>query len=745
LVGKVVLRRFIKYTLVLVFLLPLGFLAAVYGGLFGALPSQDELANIRQQQASLVYSTDARLIGKFFAQNRTNIAFEDFPEVLVQALVATEDARFWEHDGVDLRATARVLVKSVLLGDRSGGGGSTLSQQLAKNLYGRKSYGRLSMPVAKTREIIIARRLEAIYSKTELLELYLNTVPFGEDVFGVEAAAMRFFGQPASKLTVVQAATLVGLLKANTAYNPRLYPEKALERRNVVLRQMEKAGYLTAEARMKAGDQPIGLTYTHPETDGPAAYFLIVVRQEANRLLDSINAATGSDWQVERDGLRIRTSLHAGLQEAALAAQKKHLQRMQELLNQQYRSGASARNLQTYAVQELKRAGIAADQKAPRTLFTWSGVKSSEITALDSAKHSLQLLHAGMLALDPRTGAIRLWSGGIDFRTQPFDQVLARRQLASTFKPILFAAALENGFEPCHWLSNDAADLKSYEDWKPANYDGKSGGEYSFAAVLRKSLNLPSVQLYQQLGFGALNKLWQAVGFARDLPDGPAVALGAGEGSVYELAQFYAALANGGQKITPYTIESIETAQGEELYRFRGKPGEHILSDQTTDYLNAMLQQVVDSGTAVALRSKFGIQQPLAGKTGSSQDYADAWFAGYSPALVLVSRVGAAKPTIHFNSGAYGAGSALALPLFGGTMAIVQANRSMRSQFFMPFSYSYVLPVCEDYREPTLVDEFLDIFKSKPGRKAEKAAEKEQKKAERKEKRRNLFKKLLGE
>lgn len=739
------MRRLIIYVVVALVLLPLAFLAAVYGGLFGALPSQDELANIRQQQASLVYSTDAKLIGKFFAQNRTNIAFEDFPEVLVQALVVTEDARFWEHDGVDLRATARVLVKSVLLGDRSGGGGSTLSQQLAKNLYGRKSYGRLSMPVAKTREIIIARRLEATYSKTELLELYLNTVPFGEDVYGVEAAAMRFFGQPARKLTLVQAATLVGLLKANTAYNPRLYPEKALERRNLVLRQMEKAGYLTAEARMKASDQPIGLTYTHPETDGPAAYFLVLVRQEAGRLLDSLNAATGSNWDLERDGLRIRTSLHMGLQQAALAAQKKHLMQMQKQLNRQYSSGVSARNLQQLAQNELKRAGLTAAGKAPRTIFDWTGVKSPEITTLDSAKHSLQLLHAGMLALDPHTGAIRLWSGGIDFRTQPFDQVLARRQLASTFKPVLFAAALENGFSPCHWLSNELGDIKAYEDWKPANYDGQSGGEYSFAAVLRKSLNIPSVQLYQQLGYGALNDLWQSVGFARELPQGPAVALGSGEGSVYELAQFYAALANGGQKITPYTIESIETGQGEELYRFRGKPSERILSVQTSDFLNAMLQQVVDSGTAVALRSKFGIQQPLAGKTGSSQDYADAWFAGYSPALVLVSRVGAAKPAIHFNSGAYGTGSALALPLFGGTMAAVQANRSMRSQFFVPFSYSYELPVCEDYREPTLVDEFLDIFKSKPGRKAEQSAEKEQKKAERKEKRRNLFKKLFGE
>lgn len=726
-------------------LLPLAFLAAVYGGMFGALPSQEELANIRQQQASLVYSTDARLIGKFFAQNRTNIAFEDFPEVLVQALVATEDARFFEHEGVDFRATLRVLVKSVLLGDRSGGGGSTLSQQLAKNLYGRQNFGRLSMPVAKAREIIIARRLEAVYGKQALLELYLNTVPFGEDVYGVEAAAMRFFGQPASQLTVVQAATLVGLLKANTAYNPRLYPENALERRNVVLRQMEKAGYLTAEARLQASEQPIGLSYTHPETDGPAAYFLVVVRQEATRILDSINVATGSDWQLERDGLRIRTSLHAGLQQAALDAQKKHLKRMQALLNQQYRSGASARNLQKYAIQELKRAGVAGDQQAPRTLFTWEGVKRLEVTALDSAKHSLLLLHAGMLALDPRSGAVRLWSGGIDFRTQPFDQVLARRQLASTFKPILFAAALEHGFEPCHWLSNNPADLKAYEDWQPANYDGQSGGEYSFAAVLRKSLNLPSVQLYQQLGHAAVKQLWKSARFARELPEGPAVALGAAEGSVYELAQFYAALANGGQKITPYTIESIETAQGEELYRHRGSLGERVLSLETTDYLNAMLQQVVDSGTAIALRGKFGIRQALAGKTGSSQDYADAWFAGYSPALVLVSRVGAAKPVIHFNSGTHGSGSALALPLFGHAMAAVQANSSMRSQFFAPFAHRYALPLCKDYREPTLVDEFLDIFKSKPGRKAERAAEKEQKKAERKEKRKNLFKKLFGE
>lgn len=737
--------RFIKYTLFFLLLLPIAFLGAVYGGFFGALPTSKELATIQQQQASLVYSTDARLIGKFFAQNRTNIAFVDFPDALVHALVATEDARFFEHNGVDVRATLRVLFKSVLLGDKSAGGGSTLSQQLAKNLYGRKSHGRLSLPVAKIREIIIALRLEELYSKNELLELYLNTVPFGEDVYGVEAAAVRFFGHGASSLTAMQAATLVGLLKANTSYNPRLYPEKARERRNVVLRQMEKAGYLTAEARVNFSKKPIGLTYTHPETDGLAAYFLVVVKQEAYRILETLNAETGSDWQLERDGLRIRTSLHAGLQQAALAAQKQHLTRMQKLLNQQYKSGVSARNLQLYARQELQRAGITSENKAPRTLFTWQGVKSPEITALDSAKHSLQLLQAGMAALDPHTGAIRLWSGGIDFRTQPYDQVLARRQMASTFKPILFAAALESGFSPCHWLSNDAADLKAYEDWEPANYDGKSGGEYSFSAVLRKSLNLPSVQLYQQLGYTALQDMWQKSGFESTLPEGPAVALGSAEGNVLELACFYAAVANGGQQIAPYTIESIETADGKELHRHRGEPGIRLFSQQTADWLSAMLQQAVDSGTAISVRSKFGIRQALAGKTGSSQDYADAWFAGYSPALVLVSRVGTAKPIIHFNSGSNGSGSALALPLFGYTMAAVQQNSSMRSQFFAPFDYVHALPVCSDYRQPTLVDEFLDIFKPNTGKKTEKAADKAQKQAERKEKRKNLFRKLFGE
>lgn len=739
------MRRFFTYLFFGLLLLLIAFFGAVYSGVFGKLPTPTELANIQQQQASLVYSTDGQILGKFFVQNRTNIPFNELPPQLVQALVSTEDARFWDHQGVDFRATLRVLVKSVLLADRSAGGGSTLSQQLAKNLYGRQGYGKLTMPVAKTREIIIAGRLERVYSKEQLLELYLNTVPFGEDVYGIEAAALRYFGRSTQHLNLPQSASLVGMLKANTAYNPRLYPDKAMERRNVVLRQMQKAGHLTEAAWQQYSDAPLGLAYTHPEIDGPAPYFLEEVKREAKRIISLYNAEHGTDWQLDQDGLRIKTSLHAGLQQLALSGMQQHLSRMQPLLNQQYASGSSAKALRAQAERALKRAGVADTGKSPRTLFSWSGVHTPTVSALDSAMQSLQLLHAGMVAIEPRTGAIRLWVGGIDFRTHPYDQVRAHRQTASTFKPLLFAAALENGFDPCHWLSNDPEKLPAYEDWTPANYDGSSGGDYSLPGVLRRSLNIPSVQLYQQLGVAPLQQLWAQLGFSKSLPTGPSVALGSAAASVFEMAKAYAVFANNGASVTPYVIESIETPDGTVLYRQQQEGSRQILSLQTADWLNAMLQQVVDSGTAASLRTRFGLRLPLAGKTGSSQNYADAWFAGYSPALVLVSRVGASLPSIHFNSGRLGSGSALALPLFGHTMAAVQKQPVLRRQFFAPFSYENDLPPCEDYREPTLLDDLIDRMKPSPADKARQKQQKEERRAERREKRKNFIRKWFGD
>lgn len=735
-------KRLLRYGLGAAILLLLAFVLAVVAGVFGKLPSKDELAAIRQAEASLVYSSDGRLIGKFFSQNRTNIAFDQLPEHLVQALVATEDSRFWEHGGIDFRSLLRVLFKSVLGGDRSAGGGSTLSQQLAKNLYGRQAYGRLSMPVAKLREMIIASRLEQVYAKQELIELYLNTVPFGEDVYGIEAAALRYFGSSAAHISLEEAASLVGMLKANTAYNPRLYPENALNRRNVVLAQMEKAGYLSPEARTAAAQTPLGLRYSHPETDGPAPYFLQQLKREAVQILERLAIDSGRSYELETSGLRISSTLHAGLQEEALQAFEKQLSRMQSLLDAEYRREHKRKQLENIARRQLKLAGLAEEELRKRWLFSWEGNKLQEMSNLDSAMHQLRLLQAGFIGVDPHTGAIRCWVGGIDFGLQAYDQVLARRQLASVVKPLWFAAALEEQWSPCQYLSNDTAELR-YGQWRPANYDQRTGPPVSMAAALRQSLNLPAVHLYRQLGQAPLANLWEACGFSRQLPDGPAVALGSAEASIYELAVAYAALANGGYRIGLQSIESIHTAEGKLLYQRRNPEPERLLSVQTSDYISQMLQQVVDSGTAAAMRHRYGVRLPLAGKTGSSQDYADAWFASYNPKLLLIGRVGCALPQVHFSSGQQGSGSALAMPLSALVWREIEKHPALRKEFAASFSFTHPLPLCSDtLQRDWLYDlgTFFGADKEKQAKRTERRAEKrETRRVKRKEKIRKWF------
>src|SRR5690554_2721756 len=466
-------------------------IGGVYWGYFGALPTDDDLRSIKNETASLVYSEDEHMIGKFFAKNRTNTALEDLPQHLIDALVATEDARYFEHDGVDYRSLLRVFVKSLLMGDDSAGGGSTLSQQLAKNLYGRNYKGVLSLPVNKVKEAILAARLGEIYSKEEILTLYLNTVPFGENVYGVEAAAGRYFSRKAGELTVEQSAVLVGMLKANTYYNPRLNPENSLRRRNVVLGQMRKYEYLKPEIADSLQALPLELEYSEL-SDGPANYFLVQVKREAQKILNEIESSSGEKYDLEKDGLNIHTTLNHQMQLIALDAYRKHLGRMQPLLKQLYRSGQRAEKVRKMAQRRLENVKDDGDLKQ-RELFSWDGFYTDSISMTDSVFHELTLLHAGMIALNPQNGAIKIWVGGIDFRTQPYDQVLAKRQVASAFEPVLYTAALESGIEPCIYLSNDTVGFRNYDDWSPQNYDHSTGGKYSMAGALKKSMNIPSV------------------------------------------------------------------------------------------------------------------------------------------------------------------------------------------------------------------------------------------------------------
>ena len=737
----------ILFILILVGALSMGlFIGAVYKGVFGELYSEEQLKEFKNETATIILSEENKIIGKYFSENRTNISYEKLPKHLINALVATEDARYFEHQGVDSRSLLRVLFKSILLNDKNAGGGSTIDQQLAKNMYGRKRHGLLTMPINKTKEVFLAKRLEKIYTKEEILTLYLNTVPFGENVLGIEAAARRFFNKSAEKLKIEEGAVLIGMLKANTYYNPRLYPDNALVRRNIVLAQMEKYKYLQTNQTDSLQQLPITLDYANLESEGPANYFLVQVKNDANEILKEINKKYDSTYSLEKSGLIIKTTLNLTLQNYVQRAYKSHLNTMQNQLRSQYRSGNSRKALNELVSKELKRLKLTkdADIRKNRELFSWNGFYSDSISIRDSLRHSLTLLHAGFLALEPKTGAIKTWIGGIDFRTQPYDQIFAQRQVASTFKPILYATALENGISPCDYLDNDDLILTDFNNWQPQNYDKTIGGKYTVAAALSKSLNIPTVNLFLRTPFNSLENMWKNMGFSQKIVNKPSIALGTSNASIYELAIAYASFANKGFLVEPQTIVSIKTSDGKLLYQNKLLRGnKRVLTEETATVMNAILQKAIQEGTGVSLKNKYGINLPLAGKTGTSQDYADAWFATYSQNLVLVTRVGASSPIIKFNSGTYGAGSKLALPLAAKTLQSIQRTTYLKRRYFPQFDplqeeLTDIL-LCEDYSESSGLEKFFEnIFKSdkttleKAKKRAERRAKRQQRREERK-------------
>ena len=704
--------------IVLAAILPVVFILSIYLGAVRNLQSKKELQNFKNATASVVLSQEGELIGKIYTENRTNILYDQIPSYLVNALIATEDARFYEHKGVDSRSLFRVLFKTVLFNRQSSGGGSTITQQLAKNMFGRKNAGPFAIFINKTKEALLAHRLEKVLTKKDILTLYLNTVPFGENVFGIEAASRRFFNKKVELLNIEESAVLIGMLKANNLYNPRLNPENAKNRRNVVLSQMNKYNYLEKAEADSLSKLPLILKYANLESEGPADYFLYQVKNDSKLILQNIFSSTGKKWNIEEDGLIITTTLNLTLQEIVNKSFHDHLSLMQKKLNQQYESSSGKKIIGVLADNELKKLKLTerANEVGLRQIFDWNGSYSDSISIEDSLKITLKLLQAGLLAINPVTGAVKAWVGGIDFKTQPYDQILARRQMGSTFKPILYAEAIEEGIKPCYYLDNDSIVISGPTDWSPENYDRTYGGKYSLTGALVHSMNIPTLNLFLKVGFDSLDSLWIKMGFSFALNNTPSLAMGTAESNIKELALAYSSFANGGFKITPQNIVSIKSPDGEIIWQNEFKdPKVNVLSERTCMLMNAILQKAVREGTGSPLGSVYGINMPLAGKTGTTQDYADAWFVVYNPSLVMVSRVGASLPSVHFSSGSNGSGSTLALPLVGLTLNKVQINHVLREQLIAPFPD--LLPElenefdCPDYRDKNFLENVKDLFK----------------------------------
>jgi penicillin-binding protein 1A len=701
-------RRIIKFLSLIIGagILLLGvFFFSIKAGLFGKLPNQELLSNIKNAQATEIVDENEENIGFLYRTYRSSVDYEELPQHLIDALVATEDARFFEHSGIDYRSIFRVLIKTIILQDRSAGGGSTISQQLVKNLFPRDHSSRLGLLIIKIKEAIIAQKLEELYSKEDLLALYLNTVSFPDNTFGIEAASQTFFNKAVNKLSLDEAAILIGSLKATYTYNPRIFPENSLARRNVVLSQMHKYDKIGGEVYKSAKAKEIKLDYRPMKADqGIAPYFREQVRKQLERWADDFEKETGEPIDIYGDGLKIHTTLNKKMQLFAESAMKTHMQQLQKAFEENWGNLAPWKKKAVYEqyvkrshhYKALKAQGKSEEEiqyilkeKKQMKVFDWSGSEVQTMSVIDSIQYALKTLQAGFVAMEPKTGAVKTWIGGIDFEYFKYDHVAqSRRQVGSTFKPLVYLAALENGVEPCDYFPARAVTYDNLEGWTPTNSDDE---DYAYINVnmqeaLKKSMNTVSVKIMEETGIPSVIDLAEGIGIKSRLPEVASLALGTAELSMLELATAYSSFLNNGKASEPYFITKITDASGKVLAQFEGEGNyQQAFSVLNQEMILKMMQEVVNSGTASRLRWRYKLRNDIAGKTGTTQNNRDGWFVGLLPNLVTLSWTGSDNGSIGFRSTSIGQGANSALPIFGLWMQKVNGepslNRYSKAQF----------------------------------------------------------------
>ncbi len=734
------------------------FVLFVYLGFFGSLPDYAELTKIKQNTASEVYSADGKLMGRYYIQNRITIDNKNISKYVKEALIATEDSRFFEHEGVDFISLGRVIVKSILLGDRSQGGGSTISQQLAKNLYPRKRLGYLTLPVGKVKEIFTASRLEKIYTKEEILTMYLNTVPFGENIYGIETASQRFFNKRSKYLDHAESATLIGMLAANTRYNPHRNPELSRQRRNVVLDRMADHGAITKAVAEKYKQTPMKLNYRRIDANtGIAPYFRDKLEKKVKEILDE---DYGDEYDLLTDGLKITTTINSKLQDYADYAVHVQMKRLQQEFNRHWKGREPWEDHPDIYINALKNSGRykslkkqgkseretlqLLDRKVPMKIFSYDGEKEVMMSPADSVKYYLKLLNAGFIAINPENGHILAWVGGVDHKTSQYDHVTARRQVGSTFKPIVYTAAMKEGMEPDTYISNERHVYEQYDDWSPANHDGNYEGYYSLKGGLVNSVNTISAEVIIRTGVDEVVDLAKEMGITSPIPDVPSIALGTAEISLLEMVRAYATFPNYGKPVETVDLLKIEDRNGNVLWQNEEDPlKDQIYDEEVAFSIVDMLRGVVERGTGRGLRSVFGLKSQLGGKTGTTQNNSDGWFIGFTPGLVAGAWAGNDIPSIHFRSTALGQGAHTALPIFARFMQRTERDPAFyaytgRSFYMLPHDLAMQLSV-PDYSledpDKNIFDRVFDSF-GKPGSvKLKKQQERQKRKNEKQKKR----------
>ena len=722
-------RKFIKWFWIVfaggiasIFLL---FLLASWGFL-GEMPSFEILENPQTNLASQVISADGKVLGKYYLKdNRTPVDYKELPKDLVNALIATEDARFHDHSGIDVRGTIRAFA---YLGKN--GGASTISQQLARQLFvGVRSRNIFEAGIQKIKEWVIATRLERQYTKEEIIAMYFNIYDFGNNADGIRSGARIYFGKEPQDLKIEESAMLVGMFKNSSLYNPRRWPDKVKKRRDVVLAQMYKYEYITEAVKDSLQKLPLGLNYT-PEShnEGLGTYFREHLKDFLKKWVKDNPKENGDKYNIYLDGLKIYTTIDSRMQKYAEEAVEEHMKKLQaEFYHQntkkRNKNAPFARDVEKNTIETVIDRSIRSserwrvmksegksedeiyasfDRKTPMTVFSWKN-KNERIdtimTPRDSMLYSKFFLRASFMSLEPQSGQVKAWVGGINYRNFKYDMVRqGKRQIGSTFKPFVYATAIDQlHLSPCDSMPNGPYCIEEgkyglLEPWCPKNSDGKYEGMRTLKGSLASSVNTVTARLMDKVGPVNVRSLAQRLGVESEIPEAPSIALGTPDISLYEMLGAYGTFVNKGVYVKPVIVTRIEDKNGTILYEFVPETKD-VLSEEVAYTVVNLMQGVTESGSGRRLRHKsmaktalykeimtgypYEFKNPIAGKTGTTQNNSDGWFIGMVPNLISGAWVGGEDRQIRFASTAYGQGASMALPIWGLFMKKCYADKSL--------------------------------------------------------------------
>ena len=721
-------------------------------GVFGALPTFEELENPESNLATEIITSDGKTLGTYAVQNRTPIKFKDLPDNLVHALIATEDERFYEHSGIDFRGLARAVVKM-----GKGGGASTITQQLAKNLFTKRASGNtLKRITQKLKEWVVSIKLERQYTKEEIIAMYLNTQGFLFNASGIRSASRIYFGKEPKELDMQEAAIIVAMLKNPRQYNPNraISKKKSLNRRNVVFFQMEKNGYITPKEKDSLQKLPLKINYT-PEShsDGQATYFREYLRDYLKKWVKVNPKPNGDIYDIYRDGLKVYVTIDSRMQKYAEEAVTEHVSNLQSYFFEEHKKNETApfydlepEQIETILERamknsdrwrEMKRNGVSEKEirasfkrKTQMSIFTWKGDKDTLMTPADSIKYYKFFLHSGLLSMEPQTGHVKAWVGGINNKHFKYDHVKqGKRQVGSTFKPFVYATAINQlKLSPCdeYPISPYTIEKGKYgipKAWTPRNSGDnplRYRGVLSLKSALAQSVNTMSARLIDMVGPKNVIRLAKSSGITSRIPEGPSIALGSVELSLYELLSAYATFANKGLRVEPMVITRIEDKNGTVLEQFIPETKE-VLSEESAYTIIDLLKGVTLNGSGVRLRTTaerpgyvtgypYGFTNPIAGKTGTTQNHTDGWFMGVVPNLATGVWTGGEDRAIHFEKIGKGQGASMSLPTWALFMKKCYADPSLNisiEDFEKPENPISIKLDCDSNKKPKNEDEII--------------------------------------